>query len=213
MFRKQYFFTFSSAALLVALFFIPALAQSGEVPKVEVGAHFSLIRLFEETPIFPPADGPVTGYRRDYKTNVGFGGRAGYNLTKQIALESEINYFPQDYNRVTINAVEGLFGVKAGWRGKKVGAFGKARPGFFHYEEPIVCITTPCNNPTFTNFALDLGGVLEFYPSRSLVTRFDLGDTMIRQQRITGSFGPVLPAAKDVFHHNLQFSAGVGFRF
>jgi hypothetical protein len=210
MFRKQYFSTLAGAVLLTALFFIPALAQSSDVPKVEVGAQFSLIRLFEETPIFPPADGPITGYRRSHKTNVGIGGRAGYNVTKQVAVEGELNYFPQDDNRAKINAVQGLFGVKAGWRGDKVGVFGKARPGFFHYEEPVVCITSPCNNPTFTKFALDLGGVLEFYPSRSLVTRFDLGDVMIRQQRITGSFPP---AAKDVFHHNLQFSAGVGFRF
>lgn len=210
MFRKQYFSTLTGAVLLAALFFIPALAQSSDVPKVEVGAQFSLIRLFEETPIFPPADGPITGYRRSHKTNVGIGGRAGYNLMKQVALEGELNYFPQDDNRAKINAVQGLFGVKAGWRGDKVGVYGKARPGFFHYEEPVVCITSPCNNPTFTKFALDLGGVLEFYPSRSLVTRFDLSDVMIRDERITGAF-PL--ATKDVFRHNLQFSAGVGFRF
>jgi hypothetical protein len=211
MFRKQYFFMLSGAALLAAFFFIPAQAQSSDVPKVEIGAQFSLLRLLDlETPIFPPADGPITGYRRSHKTNVGIGGRAGYNLTKQIAVEGEINYFPQADNRAKVNAVQGLFGVKAGWRGDKIGVFGKARPGFFHYEEPVVCITSPCNNPTSTKFALDLGGVLEFYPSRSLVTRFDLSDVMIRQQRITGA----LPrAVKDVFHHNLQFSAGVGFRF
>jgi hypothetical protein len=210
MFRKQYFFTFSSAALLVALFFIPVLGQSGDVPKLEVGAQFSLTRLLDaETPIFPPADGPVTGYRRIYRTNVGVGGRMGYNVIKQVALEGELNYFPQDFNRLVRDGVQGLFGAKAGWRGEKVSVFGKARPGFFRYEEPIVCLTTPCNNPTFTKFALDLGGVLEVYPSRRLVTRFDLSDVLIRQQRITSFRG----TGEDVFRHNLQFSAGVGFRF
>lgn len=209
MLRKQYL---TVLALFVLTFSVQsASAQSSDVPKVEIGAQVSWLRLLDvEVPIFPPADGPISGYRRYYKNNVGIGGRAGYNVTRNVALEGELNYFPQDNGRQTRNALQGLFGAKAGWRGEKVGVFGKARPGFFRYEEPLVCVTTPCPNRTETKFALDLGGVLEFYPSRSWVTRFDVGDVLIRNERITNA----LPLrVEDRFRHNLQISAGIGYRF
>jgi hypothetical protein len=62
---------------------------------------------------------------------------------------------------------------------------------------------------------MDLGGVLEFYPSRRIVTRFDGGDTMIRYHRAALPFGIspttiVIPAETI---HSFEFSAGVGFRF
>jgi hypothetical protein len=211
MFRRQHMILLATAVLLTAWLARPTQAQSSETPKLEVGGHFSLIHLLDvETPIFPPADGPILGYRRSRQTNAGFGGRVGYNLTGNVTLEGELNYFPQERNRLRGNGLQGLFGAKAGWRGERVGVFGKARPGFFRYEEPLVCVTTPCPTPKLTKFALDLGGVLEFYPSRNLVTRFDVGDTLMRDERITGAFPR---AVKDVFHHNLQVSAGIGFRF
>ena len=74
-----------------------------------------------------------------------------------------------------------------------------------------------------STFATDVGGVLEFYPSRRLVTRFDAGDTIIHFNRRTAdviAFDPVtstftlapsfVPARTT---HNFQFMASVGFRF
>jgi hypothetical protein len=55
-----------------------------------------------------------------------------------------------------------------------------------------------------TEAAFDAGGVVEFYPSRSTTVRFDLSDTIIRF-RDRG-----YPTETT---HNLQFSAGFGFRF
>jgi len=52
-----------------------------------------------------------------------------------------------------------------------------------------------------TRFALDLGGVIEFYPSRRFVLRVDLGDTVIRNSQ---------PGRTS---HNFQFGAGIGIRF
>ena len=74
-----------------------------------------------------------------------------------------------------------------------------------------------------TNFSTDVGAVVEFYPSRRIVTRFDIGDTIIRY----GDYGePALvvcalccPCVNQLFlrpketKHNLQFSAGVAIRF
>jgi hypothetical protein len=63
---------------------------------------------------------------------------------------------------------------------------------------------------------MDVGGVLEFYPTRRIVTRFDGGDTMIhyRSFDVPIFFFPLqtfrIPAETT---HNFQFSAGVGYRF
>jgi len=54
---------------------------------------------------------------------------------------------------------------------------------------------------TKAGFALDVGGVLEFCPSRSVVMRFDLGDTIIRfdsRGQIFSRFG------KDFTSHKMQ---------
>jgi hypothetical protein len=59
-------------------------------------------------------------------------------------------------------------------------------------------------------FALDLGGVLEFYPSRRTVIRFDVGDALIRFDR--ARLTPV-PAFRAEVTHNLQLNVGVGLRF
>jgi hypothetical protein len=69
---------------------------------------------------------------------------------------------------------------------------------------------------TETHFTTDLGGVLEFYPSKKTVVRFDAGDTIIR-------FGPHYEPDPNIYQkmlklparlkHTLQITAGVGFRF
>ncbi|HEX5965010.1 MAG TPA: hypothetical protein VFY51_03735, partial [Pyrinomonadaceae bacterium] len=71
--------------------------------------------------------------------------------------------------------------------------------------------------------ATDLGGVLEFYPSPRIVTRFDVGDTIIhfRRRTINGvAFDPVtqqftlFPFTRPArTSHNFQFIASVGWRF
>ena len=59
--------------------------------------------------------------------------------------------------------------------------------------------------------------MLEFYPTRRIVARFDGGDTMIfyRSLDIPVFFFPrtlIFTAPAETIH-NFQFSAGVGFRF
>jgi hypothetical protein len=62
--------------------------------------------------------------------------------------------------------------------------------------------------------ATDIGGVVEFYPSRRLVTRFDVGDTMIRNSGYQApQFGGGLARTPASITHNFQFNAGIGFRF
>jgi hypothetical protein len=70
---------------------------------------------------------------------------------------------------------------------------------------------------------MDVGGVVEFYPSKRIVTRFDAGDTIVHfKSRLSNTvlFNPIdntftslqftTPARTA---HNFQFMASVGWRF
>ncbi|HEY0324136.1 MAG TPA: hypothetical protein VGC66_24535 [Pyrinomonadaceae bacterium] len=224
------------------------LAQ-GDVPRFEIGGQFSLLILNKPS---SQDDEFVSGRVAD----PGFGARFTHNVTNNIALEAEGNFFPgRDFDsegsfvtRLDNDDVgvprgriyQGQFGVKAGKRFKKVGLFIKIRPGFVGFTKvsrlvgltPITIIhpfigPLQFENPEFrigkaTYPSMDVGGVVEFYPSRRIVTRLDIGDTIIRYG-ISQEPAPVVCATicppPEVFErpaetrHNLQFSAGIGIRF
>jgi hypothetical protein len=193
-----------------------------ETGKVELGPIFTSIT----KPDFPGS-----------RTEVGLGGRFTFNLNDNVALEAEGSFFPGScWNCDDLNVgklAQGLFGVKAGKRFKKFGIFAKARPGVASFSRgafDVIIIDPPFTFPQFainrrrqSNFAFDLGGVIELYHSRRVFTRFDAGDTMIRygSRTFNGfSFDPVtggvtvIPITRPTTtRHNFQFSAGVGFRF
>jgi len=131
----------------------------------------------------------------------GAGGRFTYYLNKHIALDNEVNFFLPDEGPAY--ATQGLFGIKAGKRTKYVGIFAKARPGF--QTNFIV------NEREQTRFALDVGGVAEFYPNRHLVLRFDAGDVIIPFGNNLVGYGPL--AQRLGTTHNFQYSLGIGVRF
>jgi hypothetical protein len=70
---------------------------------------------------------------------------------------------------------------------------------------------------------MDVGGVVEFYPSKRIVTRFDVGDTIIHFGRrnlntvlfdpLTNTFTPATIPIPSRTSHNFQFMTSVGFRF
>lgn len=214
----------SCLAVISLLFFTSqkAQAQSSD-PKVEVGAQFSLIRFrdlqtFDQNRILFP--------RKFDKTNAGLGGRVSYNLTRMIAVEGEINFFPDKDEEAGGQKFQGLVGVKAGVRNEKIGFFAKARPGVVRFSKLIDCPNaqlSECGRHAKTEFALDLGGVVELYPSRRFVVRFDFGDTLIFNSErelitiIPGPGGPGTESAHTFFPgevtHNFQFSVGIGIRF
>src|SRR5215475_11520799 len=168
--QKMFFFALGVAALLLMAPAPNAQAQSkSETPKVEVGVNYTLLRTNGAGII-------------DSTSDSGVGGRITYNLANSLAIEGEYNFFPQDgrVNLASLAAIDshktqGLFGVKYGMRSEKWGIFGKLRPGFVRFGEG-----TPSGAGSNTNFALDVGGVLEYYVARSVALRLDLGDTIIR---------------------------------
>jgi len=218
---------------LCLLFNKQLVSAQSKTPRYEVGAQFSLIR-FSDLDLDHGVSEP------------GFGGRFTYNFNEHVAAEAEVNFFPRERTiEEEIFAlggevlqggrkVQGLFGIKAGARKERIGFFGKARPGFVHFSRLwrnlVFCIDfAPCppNRPEIfreTDFALDLGGVIELYPTRRAVVRFDIGDTIVNSNSgesilLPGTVqfpnGPRRSIRSLVrsTSHNLQFSVGVGFRF
>jgi hypothetical protein len=204
----------SVTMLCLSFFLLTARAQSDEPLKFEVGAQFTSIT----QPNFGNSD-----------TQAGFGVRFSYDINRNVALEGVGNFFPRSDNRGSI--AQGLAGVKAGRRFDKWGIFAKARPGIISFTDGDTkfVITGPGAFPVelqrkrLTNFALDLGGILEFYPTKRLVTRFEAGDTLIHfRERQTNfvSFDPITSVPtlipftlRSNTQHSFQFAAGIGWRF
>jgi len=188
-----------------------AVAQPADAPRFEVGAQVSALQLSAVD-----------------ATHAGIGGRFAFNLAPWASIEAEANYFPTDNISVSSanrqltdltveyhrRRAEAFFGPKIGTRFQRFGIFGKVRPGFAHLSnQGTLCFGVDCAvvnliNPTYrTSFALDMGGIFEFYPTSRLVARLDLGDTMIRERSTEPPFN-----GRD-HSHNFTSRIGFGFRF
>ena len=195
-----FFARLSAASLFGAVLLAaePARAQTDDPPRFEVGAQVSVVDMRESVGEKPP----------------GVGGRFSYNFHEYAAFDAELNYFSTP--EANLERTQGLFGIKAGRRfggdSPKVGVFFKARPGFMRFlgaRQPGSSV-----NGT-TKFALDLGGVLEFYPSKRTIVRIDAGNTTIFYdgETVRDFSLPGAPQQRLGTGNGLQMSFGVGFRF
>jgi len=193
-------------------------ARAQESPRLEIGAHVTALNLGDFSLRIPDLG----------KSERGAGGRVTFNLNDAVALEAEYNIFPNNF-RITLPNLgqlvtrklardrvnQFLLGIKAGKRFDRFGLFAKVRPGYVRSElEDETINTNPTLNTLFrtsSGWALDMGVVLELYPSRHTMLRFDIGDTIIRYE--TKSLLPGAASAQKFTNHNLQVSAGVGLRF
>lgn len=201
--------------------------KSERVRRFEAGIQFSSLALR-----LTPRDFGFIGTDEGTTTEAGFGGRFGYNVNKHLALEAEGNFYPRRYfsNSTTGGyPTQMQFGVKVGKRWQRFGLFAKQRPGFITFSQVLKLTGTQVETfggqqfffPVFearrrTYFSTDVGGVVEFYPSHRVLTRFDFGDTIIHfgkrddQSFLTSSPAIVIPSET---RHNFQFNAGIGLRF
>ena len=211
--------SFLAAVISIFILHSVALSQSQEVPKFELAAEFTILE------------------RDDFfkgRTEPGIGGRFTYNLNKVFALEAAAYFFPKQCFDCPNNGrvSQAVGGLKAGKRFESWGVFGKVRPGVVSFSDGELNIfptgpVTPTSvfevqQNRVTSFATDVGAVLEFYPSKRIVTRFDAGDTIIYSTRRTTNnvrfdpatnttfIGPVTSPARTT--HSFQFMASVGFR-
>ncbi len=197
-----------------------------ELPKIEVGIE-SMLTFSDNSPTLP-----------------GVGARLTYNLNRHFALEGAAYFTPGNCKfcsgEVTGRITQGMFGIKAGQRFKKFGLFVKARPGVINLSQAEFdlvptgssknFLTSPFDEPPFrvvsrsrTDFAMDVGGVLEIYPTKKFFLRFDTGLLIERIgsrtfnsfqfDETTGGFRPfAIPVPGSTIGH-VQFTSGVGFRF
>lgn len=217
---------FAIIACAYALFAVAheAYAQTqADDHKFEVGAQATSIHLAPvDTTISSTPIGAFTTQGLDV-TTFGIGGRVGYNVNRYVTVEAEFNYLPEkNLNETDQSRREQFFaGVKAGKRWERVGVFAKARPGVMHFDElpfHTVCglsaTSSGCTRESQTDFALDAGGVVEYYPTARTILRFDVGDTIVHFDKAgpTAGFGSVVTTPAQTTH-NFQASVGFGFRF
>jgi len=176
--------------------------------KWEFGPLFSTV--------FIAREGPTDGVR----TEPGFGGYADYRFYHVFYFDSDLLYFPRGTNSSGPHdggeILEGLFGLKAGIRRNHFGFFGKVRPGFNSYSQALNAISQSgqYSYDRSTNFVLDLGGIVEFYPSERGTLRLEAGDTHIYfNTRDINVGGTTIPAGGGKLQHTIQFIAGYGWRF
>lgn len=236
----------SVAALLLASCASLARAQGGgDGSGFELGGQLTAVGLDRQGFVGDGAIVCVTlpcvalAPRTGRATEWGGGGRVGYHFNRYVGVEAEVNFFPGGDAEAGGSKIEGLFGAKVGRRGESVGVFAKARPGFLRSDagefQPLgqACAAVFPPPPgcfeevKATSFAFDVGGVVEFYPSRRTILRLDVGDTIIRypERNVIVEITPVpvttttpaplrtvarVPAETT---HNFQGSLGFGFRF
>lgn len=236
-------------AALASLLLMSSGARAQEtVPRFEIGGQFSLLKRhnpaaqFDEFIPSPNVAEPGFGARFTYNVRNNFALEAEGNFFPG-RFKAEGSFFSGPFENLDVpngHIYQGQFGVKTGKRFKKVGLFIKARPGFvgFTKASQLVRITSitilhpfigplQFDNPEFrigkaTYPSMDVGGVVEFYPSRRIATRLDLGDTIIRYgiyreptiRVCTAICPPPLVFERPAeTRHNLQLSAGIGIRF
>jgi hypothetical protein len=230
MHRQSVFIVLAAIACLV--FGIKEARAQSDTPKFETGVVFTAIRQNDDFYQL------VQGFPPRIRHNYGVGGRFTFNLNSMVALEAELTYHPKERGLFTGGLfgsqssendfiggtrTQGLFGIKVGKRGEKFGVFGKVRPGFMRFSNVGNCPggeLARCTVGGRSEFALDIGGVFEYYPTRRFVIRFDAGDTIIHYRKLTRvdieGFPPTPQFPLKIgggTTNNAQYSVGFGVRF
>jgi hypothetical protein len=191
----------TTAAMLLAFNLVSIRAQTKpsddkDTPRFEIGGHLYSL-----------------GWTNSAVTDAGAGGRFTYNLNRYLAIDTELNAsLNVGDESIGFNGTQFFTGLKAGKRSGRFGIFAKARPG-------LVANFHRATGPTFfdqervTKPALDLGAIVEYYPNKHTVVRFDVSDVII-------AFGDDLieegrcPCPHRLgTRNNLQIGIGFGVRF
>jgi hypothetical protein len=218
----HHIFTSSSSKLLIVFllaYSTAALAQDSP-GRFEVGGGFTALR-FSDPTNFRPTSG-----------NFGPALEGDFNFGRHFALDAAYSWLPASSS--SGHAMTGFFGAKVGTRTEHFGFFVKVRPGFITMgnvlrSETIFTPTPPMilgglTVPRFgrlTERALDVGGVMEYYPARHWALRWDMGNTVVFEEKgPTFTIVPPPPFPPEVFttrngstRGHFQFSTGVHYRF
>lgn len=151
---------------------------------------------------------------------VGPFGRYTWNLSPSLALEGSVGYLPgfqTSYGPDNGHELLALGGIKTGWRRRRFGVYGKIEPGIASFSPGYNVTVLAGEKPDYqrrTNFAVDYGGVFEFYPSQRTIARLDVSQTMLAlfDQVVYRSSGLIVVNNGHVAQH-LGLSLSVAHRF
>jgi hypothetical protein len=152
--------------------------------------------------------GQVTGLHlhKIDEAPVGIGVRFHYNLTRLAAVDAELTHYPEN-PAGNFGETAALAGIRAGKKFSRIGVFAKARAGVMHFGGDY--FTQQLN--LRTRSIVDIGGIVEYYPSRRTFLRLEAGDTVI-YFGAARLFNRPDPDALGTIH-NFQPALGFGFRF
>ncbi len=182
-------------------------------PSWEIGGQYGVLSLGRSE---------LEGQPISLGDDQGIGGRLTYNFNRWLAFDSVVNYFYKNPNAIDAQRggkiLQGAFGPKAGIHMRRFGVFATVRPGFLSYGGVHDSFFPPFPTTRLTHFAVDFGGVLEYYPSRRTMLRFDLGHAAVfyGSARVIAPAGPPFyggflnPGFRD---NGMQFTTGFGWRF
>ncbi len=175
----------------MALFWAPCMAYAqDDSPKFDASFQLAVLDIRE-----PLGEKPL-----------GIGGRFGYRFKSLLHLDGEVMYFPENPSG-NFGETLALGGIRIGMEFYSVGVFAKVRAGAINFGGGDFNYRLSEK----THPALDLGVILEYYPSRHLFFRLDIGDCII----------PFGGAPYQSIHglrsldttHNLLTEFGIGIHF
>jgi len=199
-------------ALAWLVFLLPTSsvwAQS-DIPRFDLGGQFTFVRYISKV--------SVTSQQG------GFGTSFSWNAKRYFSLDASFNYLPDHKGSFTLidsyqggSLLQAFFGVKVGLRKKRFGLFGRARPGLVSFSKTVTTASVmPLTLATnrLTEPAADFGLTAEYYVSRQVALRYDVGDTAFFYRRrdipVPGSANEILPALTS---NAFQLSIGIVLRF
>jgi hypothetical protein len=188
-------------------------AETNIPGKWEFGPLFSALMISRE------------GLADNVRTEPGAGGYFSYRFYGVLYFDGDLLYFPRGTNGQATpqdggTILQGTAGIKGGIRRNRFGFFGKVRPGFNSYSDALASVTTSgSTSQTYTytrsnNFVLDLGGIVELYPSTRSTLRIEVGDThLFFDTRNVVVDGVTQSVPGGAMQHSIQLIVGYGWRF
>jgi hypothetical protein len=150
----------------------------------------------------------------------GIEGRLVYNINPAFSFDSAVSLYPADFkgfNQVNVQqggrAFLSEFGLKGGIQRRTVGIFGFVRSGIGSFRFSRVGELNSLATQRRTSFLTDLGGTLEAYPSKRVITFLEVGAPLVMFAQRTKALGTGASLfAPGGVQSSLRIGTGVRFR-
>jgi hypothetical protein len=159
----------ASLWILAIAFLAPLAHGQSEFSRHEISGQFTTIRFYDATA------------KRYF---LGFGGRYDFNINRRLAFETQVDFFPKDtypiFQRQGGKVAHVLVGVRAkAVQSQHFSVYGLLRPSVLIFSDVPQYSGPPGTSPgvklgSQAQFALNLGGGVEYYPTPRLITRFEI---------------------------------------